>query len=389
MREQQLKIQVEIQSRINGYEDKDNLPPFSKRKIAAALLIMGGGLTGFVHAISDTSFGGTILTGDSYSSKDQIVNVAPTGFDKVKANAFEESFHVQNESIEQVESEQVFVVDDVDDAILKENIEPAITQTFDSLTTLEEESIVNAQTVVVESADESQLDLNTVPTSEQSEISQIVEYEQEEKPSVYKNALANNANTDVYDAYNTDNTPQPVAVKSNIRAKQEAMLAANDDENVKDLDDEIIDNNNVDDELGLAIEHSETDLATDGSGPVSGSVNEFNESVSSDTIKRLILTRGIADKEPKEESAKHIDSQVNTFNLFLFTELNGYTGGEVTHRWIWSDKVVAEINLKVGEGKFRTWSSKRILWRWQGNWRVEVLDNNGNVMKVKYFSYGL
>lgn len=106
-------------------------------------------------------------------------------------------------------------------------------------------------------------------------------------------------------------------------------------------------------------------------------------------IKRNVLAYAIDNKEPANIAKSRIDAQTQTFKLFLFNELNGYQGKSVTHRWIWKEKVVSEVKLKVDAPNWRTWSSKRILWRWQGDWRIEVLDDLGNILDTKKFRYGV
>ena len=60
--------------------------------------------------------------------------------------------------------------------------------------------------------------------------------------------------------------------------------------------------------------------------------------------------------------------------------------GSVTHRYIYKDKVMAEINLNVGGTPWRTWSSKTIDPLWSGDWKVEVVDNSdGAVMDILEF----
>ena len=48
--------------------------------------------------------------------------------------------------------------------------------------------------------------------------------------------------------------------------------------------------------------------------------------------------------------------------------------------------IIAEVPLEVNSNKWRTYSSKRILPNWQGNWRVEVYDDNGKMIGSKNFT---
>ena len=52
----------------------------------------------------------------------------------------------------------------------------------------------------------------------------------------------------------------------------------------------------------------------------------------------------------------------------------------VTHAWFWEGKTMAQVELNVGSANWRTWSSKRLLASWAGNWEVKVLDQEGKVL---------
>ena len=52
----------------------------------------------------------------------------------------------------------------------------------------------------------------------------------------------------------------------------------------------------------------------------------------------------------------------------------------VTHVWYHDGTTMAKVDLNVGSEDWRTWSSKRILKAWTGNWEVKVLDANGMVL---------
>jgi hypothetical protein len=57
----------------------------------------------------------------------------------------------------------------------------------------------------------------------------------------------------------------------------------------------------------------------------------------------------------------------------------------VTHAWYRDGKTMAEVELNVGSGNWRTWSSKRLLPDWTGYWEVKVLDQAGKVLASSSF----
>jgi hypothetical protein len=54
---------------------------------------------------------------------------------------------------------------------------------------------------------------------------------------------------------------------------------------------------------------------------------------------------------------------------------------EITHIWYYGEKKMAEVKLAIKSQRYRTWSCKTILPEWVGNWRVEVVDAVGNLLR--------
>lgn len=65
--------------------------------------------------------------------------------------------------------------------------------------------------------------------------------------------------------------------------------------------------------------------------------------------------------------------------LYCFTRIVGAVAEtSVTHIWYFKDHVMAKVVLPVGSGNWRTYSSKRFLPQWAGQWVVKVVDDGGN-----------
>jgi len=73
--------------------------------------------------------------------------------------------------------------------------------------------------------------------------------------------------------------------------------------------------------------------------------------------------------------------------VYVHTRILGIeSGGSVTHRWIYKDKIMAETKLNIGGPDWRTWSSKNIDPFWSGDWKVEIVNNSdGAVMDILEF----
>ena len=102
---------------------------------------------------------------------------------------------------------------------------------------------------------------------------------------------------------------------------------------------------------------------------VSNSEFRVSEAAIATGIKHLVPI-GISETFP---------STVGT--LYAFTKIQG-PGGEshVLHRWIYGGEVRAEISLPVISKSWRTYSSKVILPEWKGDWKVEILSEDGSLL---------
>ncbi len=84
---------------------------------------------------------------------------------------------------------------------------------------------------------------------------------------------------------------------------------------------------------------------------------------------------GVADTLPADIS-----------RVFCFTRIVGAEDTtSVTHVWYYGDRKMAEVELPVRSSNWRTWSSKRVLPSWKGEWRVEVIAADSTVIHKKSF----
>ena len=65
--------------------------------------------------------------------------------------------------------------------------------------------------------------------------------------------------------------------------------------------------------------------------------------------------------------------------LFCFTRIIGAEKDtQITHVWYFQNDELARVALPVRSADWRTYSSKRFLPQWAGDWRVVVLDDQQN-----------
>ena len=65
--------------------------------------------------------------------------------------------------------------------------------------------------------------------------------------------------------------------------------------------------------------------------------------------------------------------------LFCFTRIAGaHQETQITHVWYYQEDEMARVVLPVKSSDWRTYSSKRFLPQWRGQWRVKILDAEEN-----------
>jgi hypothetical protein len=96
-------------------------------------------------------------------------------------------------------------------------------------------------------------------------------------------------------------------------------------------------------------------------------------------VLKMVLCHDVKDREPEQEltTAKVGDVIVG------WTKIQAPEGTKVIHRWIHEGKTVSDIPLEV-KGSGRTWSKKTIAI--PGNWKWQVVDSDGNVLKEVAFT---
>ena len=73
--------------------------------------------------------------------------------------------------------------------------------------------------------------------------------------------------------------------------------------------------------------------------------------------------------------------------IIFFSDLRDLAGHQVTHRWIFDGETVAEVVFDVEGPRWRVWSSKNLIEDWVGDWTVEIVTDEGEVLAAETFTY--
>lgn len=100
-------------------------------------------------------------------------------------------------------------------------------------------------------------------------------------------------------------------------------------------------------------------------------------------IATATICREVVDREPVDPGTSF---EPSVGKLYCFTHVTGAQGAtEIYHVWYFAESERAVVTLQVKTASWRTYSSKIIQPHEIGDWRVDVLGLEGDVLKVVHF----
>ncbi|MEJ2142121.1 MAG: DUF2914 domain-containing protein, partial [Gammaproteobacteria bacterium] len=115
-----------------------------------------------------------------------------------------------------------------------------------------------------------------------------------------------------------------------------------------------------------------------------GEVAAEQSGFSRGSVMRSIFTNGIENREPIDNMKT---SGNNSNKITYFTELRDMSGQKAIHRWEHNGEVMAEVEFNVRGPRWRVWSSKSFIPKWEGEWKVSVLNAAGDVISEEMINY--
>ena len=101
------------------------------------------------------------------------------------------------------------------------------------------------------------------------------------------------------------------------------------------------------------------------------------------SVVRSVFTTEVKDREPVD---KLNNNKSSAEHIYFFTELRDMSGQTAIHRWEHNGKVAAEVKFNVRGPRWRVWSSKALRPDWIGDWTVEVVTGEGEVLAAETFT---
>ncbi len=103
-----------------------------------------------------------------------------------------------------------------------------------------------------------------------------------------------------------------------------------------------------------------------------------------------VLRLALLTNEAPSASARSLGEQIDAAavpQLALYSEVKGLNGQTIEHRWYYEGKLMTRITLPVKLDYWRTYSRKEFDANQKGEWRVEILDPQQNLLFSHHFHY--
>jgi hypothetical protein len=130
--------------------------------------------------------------------------------------------------------------------------------------------------------------------------------------------------------------------------------------------------------LGQAV--IDTDLVTPAPRPTAGQFQLKDVKIHAPWVKRFVLASQVDNKEPRGELSKIAFNSAGSAVVWAYSEVIDRAASVLRYVWAHEGKQVAQVKVNVRGNRWRSYSTKVINRRMEGNWRVELQDNQGRLL---------
>ncbi len=114
------------------------------------------------------------------------------------------------------------------------------------------------------------------------------------------------------------------------------------------------------------------------------SLNAMSDEWPHENISNAVFALNVEDRVPIN-IVEEADNSLG--KIYFFTNIRNLDGERITHRWIYKDKIMADVSFDINGPRWRVWSSKNLWYTWIGKWKVQVLRMDGSLLYEKIFNY--
>ena len=102
-------------------------------------------------------------------------------------------------------------------------------------------------------------------------------------------------------------------------------------------------------------------------------------------VADAVICRDVVDREPMEPGDSF---PADVGKVWCWSQIEDGRATVIKHVYYHNNKKMATVELFLGSALYRTWSSKRIMKAWKGEWRVDIVDDYDNLLKSLTFAIG-
>ena len=102
------------------------------------------------------------------------------------------------------------------------------------------------------------------------------------------------------------------------------------------------------------------------------------------SVEAAVIATGVENLTPAGVAEKF---PANTGKLYCYSKIiGGGEGSSIKHIWYRGEQKLNEITLPIKYPSFRTYSYKTIPFDWTGKWKVEIVADDGTILKTLEFT---
>ncbi|GKT13020.1 MAG: hypothetical protein ISEC1_P2014 [Thiomicrorhabdus sp.] len=103
-------------------------------------------------------------------------------------------------------------------------------------------------------------------------------------------------------------------------------------------------------------------------------------------ISNVVLSAAMENSAPSQPLQKQIPKYIR--EIYFFTQIENTNEQTLYHRWRYNNQYLATIPLTIKSTQRHFWSSKKMSSAWQGQWYIEVINEQQDVIYRQSFIYG-
>lgn len=102
-------------------------------------------------------------------------------------------------------------------------------------------------------------------------------------------------------------------------------------------------------------------------------------------VTEAVICRDVQDREPVGASDSF---PADVGKVWCWSKIRDGEGTVIRHTYYHRDTEMAVVELPIRSALFRTYSSKKVVPGWTGPWRVDITDEQGNLLRSLTFTIG-